>query len=141
MSVNGAAAKRPRKERLLGRLLCVAGGVNGAAAKRPRKGVAANVAVLAQVASMGPRPNGRGKGNGRGNGLFSGPASMGPRPNGRGKLKSTILEVITRGVNGAAAKRPRKVALPWVLAVLAWRRQWGRGQTAAESPARPLLNC
>ena len=60
-------------------------------------------------------------------------ASMGPRPNGRGKVGRRYwgCEVDER-VNGAAAKRPRKAA-----ARPAGRgcrpRQWGRGQTAAES--------
>ena len=38
---------------------------------------------------------------------------MGPRPNGRGKLAAKILSVgWTHGVNGAAAKRPRKAPSP-----------------------------
>ena len=60
-------------------------------------------------ASMGPRPDGRGK-------MLAAPfseailfASMGPRPDGRGKMTKARADVIAR------------------------QRQWGRGQTAAES--------
>ena len=83
-------------------------------------------------ASMGPRPNGRGKlvraiyeleiherQWGRGQtaaesrfplGPHNEPrASMGPRPNGRGKNAAPARQCVPcRGVNGAAAKRPRK---------------------------------
>ena len=62
---------------------------------------------------MGPRPNGRGKEARPPAPLFHSRASMGPRPNGRGKLSPSR--------EGA----PRRL------------RQWGRGQTAAESPCRP----
>ena len=107
-------------------------------------------------ASIGPRPNGRGK-------HVSGPgpvprrlASMGPRPNGRGK-KPDAREITLRplrqwgrgqtaaestmkrrsrgyasGVNGAAAKRPRKAPPRKRWLERHPRRQWGRGQTAAE---------
>ena len=87
--VNGAAAKRPRK----GPIRAGAGrtgftSVNGAAAKRPRKAVEIHRVL---------KPTGS--------------ASMGPRPNGRGKFD--------RRMSGRAGLE----------------RQWGRGQTAAESGA------
>ena len=136
------------------------------------------------LASMGPRPNGRGKivhvitlgawawrqwGRGQTAAERTSPvpyrprpeASMGPRPNGRGKALATAQDVRRRlGVNGAAAKRPRKDKGGHIIridieasmgprpngrgksrrrvpAVQAWNvRQWGRGQTAAESFAR-----
>ena len=85
---------------------------------------------------MGPRPNGRGKGQPRAVGAAPVQvASMGPRPNGRGKMLTartpgpalalqwgrgqTAAESVAAyglstaagdGFNGAAAKRPRKVA-------------------------------
>ena len=108
------------------------------------------------VASMGPRPDGRGKGIKHLNPLYFVAASMGPRPDGRGKPYPCGLCMSACGVNGAAARRPRKVApLPEkdvgrVVASMGprpdgrgknvagqveagWQsRQWGRGQTAAE---------
>ena len=63
-----------------------------------------------RLASMGPRPNGRGKGYEPDGGDGDGGASMGPRPNGRGKTAPPRTTCKSRGVNGAAAKRPRKAA-------------------------------
>ena len=84
---------------------------------------------------------------------------MGPRPNGRGKRQARSPPNNAQGVNGAAAKRPRKAERPRhdhgrrrhasmgprpngrgknqtnALTVLERLRQWGRGQTAAERPA------
>ena len=106
---------------------------------------------------MGPRPNGRGKGRDRGGGRGRPHASMGPRPNGRGKVENGANHhSARRGVNGAAAKRPRKdpecpactdpvqgvngaaakrprKGLRFIEGGLLRLRQWGRGQTAAES--------
>ena len=60
---NGAAAFRPRKERLRKPDKRAPLGFNGAAAFRPRKGRLALMGVrLGAVASMGPRPFGRGRG-------------------------------------------------------------------------------
>ena len=131
--------------------------VNGAAAKRPRKGaLPCRGAARRPQASMGPRPNGRGKvaaggrgplraaasmgprPNGRGKHVITAPsrgpqcASMGPRPNGRGKAMPKPKAPSIGSVNGAAAKRPRKdLAKHYGRQRL--MRQWGRGQTAAES--------
>ena len=59
--VNGAAARRPRKD-WRGRLLRIGrDGVNGAAARRPRKDCKVELRGRGAVASMGPRPDGRGK--------------------------------------------------------------------------------
>ena len=157
---NGAAAKRPRKVGLgpAARLLhCAA--FNGAAAKRPRKEAPDHMGDLAFHPSMGPRPNGRGK-SGVGNSFDCKTLpSMGPRPNGRGKAEMSVAAPTSmasfngaaakrprkvaallwfrprsyRAFNGAAAKRPRKVAAANPEAAAANRLQWGRGQTAAES--------
>ena len=59
---------------------------------------------------------------------------MGPRPDGRGKqLAVGVLAKPQVGVNGAAARRPRKGAGGGGACVRSCLRQWGRGQTAAES--------
>ena len=58
---------------------------------------------------------------------------MGPRPDGRGKLSTWCLAPRPCfRVNGAAARRPRKAASSRG-ATECLERQWGRGQTAAES--------
>ena len=111
-SVNGAAAKRPRKAEFGPPAAAGPSCVNGAAAKRPRK--EENLAEHANpvIASMGPRPNGRGKSWRLGGRGISPPRQWGrgqtaaesPRP-GRPELGDTC-------VNGAAAKRPRKAAGP-----------------------------
>ena len=82
-------------------------------------------------ASMGPRPNGRGKLRPVGITVIGFVASMGPRPNGRGKSSGIGVSSPRAGVNGATAKRPRKVHDTLHLHVHI-KRQWGRGQTAAE---------
>ena len=159
-SVNGAAAKRPRKATRPARRFSRSSGVNGAAAKRPRKEDAGAVVAPAKVvrqwgrgqtaaesaemtpnrvggaASMGPRPNGRGK---RGAGAARPErkhASMGPRPNGRGKHQP----LCGAGALNQASMGPRpngrgkKIALSDLVFVV--ERQWGRGQTAAERTSR-----
>ena len=91
--------------------------VNGAAARRPRKGIKGLWILQLGLASMGPRPDGRGKRNARRHLDVPCYASMGPRPDGRGKAR------------------------PQPHGGLGRRRQWGRGQTAAESRAwRQALN-
>ena len=63
-------------------------------------------------------------------------ASMGPRPDGRGKAGGAQSPSARAGsVNGAAARRPRK-GRPHPCIFRGSRRQWGRGQTAAESVRR-----
>ena len=156
-SVNGAAARRPRKgrhrrpahnglaSRQWGRgqtaaeswiscsTVCRRNRVNGAAARRPRKGLCAWRRHSALQASMGPRPDGRGK--------LARRAAAGPEfcVNGaaaRRPRKVPISQPLKRcgftGVNGAAARRPRKDTLRR-LPENPSERQWGRGQTAAES--------
>ena len=82
---------------------------------------------------MGPRPNGRGKSpSGRG----AAPLTM--RQWGRGQTaaerkRGPTRRPCTTGVNGAAAKRPRKEEVAGSGAAHRKARQWGRGQTAAES--------
>ena len=174
------AAERSRPPLNTGSVCCV----NGAAARRPRKDLACRLARLAACASMGPRPDGRGKPARRGRGWAalgrqwgrgqtaaeslaarqnpSGrlPASMGPRPDGRGKrqrrIRPAYMAVASMGprpdgrgkpvpapaappplsVNGAAARRPRKASIPKTRRTFEFERQWGRGQTAAESCRR-----
>ena len=132
VSVNGAAARRPRKVGEFGDWRVVGVGrqwgrgqtaaerrhggldvdllprVNGAAARRPRKDRVGILAAPRPEASMGPRPDGRGKAKRGGMSFHVEAASMGPRPDGRGKL----------GASGPTAVQSS--------------RQWGRGQTAAE---------
>ena len=107
-------------------------GVNGAAAKRPRKAAPSGFNSHRPAASMGPRPNGRGKPARTTCFARTAPASMGPRPNGRGKAALKASSLRASRVNGAAAKRPRKVEAGRALIGKSLR-QWGRGQTAAES--------
>ena len=111
----------------------MAHGVNGAAAGWPRKATShARLRRKSKVASMGPRPDGRGRlqaapassppvrasmgprPDGRGRldirrlcRLYDG-ASMGPRPDGRGRPSSLSSPSSVTGVNGAAAGWPRK---------------------------------
>ena len=106
--VNGAAARRPRKERHGRGGARPTQSVNGAAARRPRKDARAERREWQGIASMGPRPDGRGK-----------------PPTRRTKRRGPR-------VNGAAARRPRKAAVVPDSHCLAGARQWGRGQTAAE---------
>ena len=73
-----------------------------------RRGVPMRLRATAQ-ASMGPRPDGRGKTPSSATLPHSRNASMGPRPDGRGKPPA------------------------WDVVPTSTRRQWGRGQTAAES--------
>ena len=110
-SVNGAAARRPRKVAGFGRMrLFGKGGVNGAAARRPRKGRIVRITITpSQTASMGPRPDGRGKFGLASRHATRRRASMGPRPDGRGKRRRAEQYAPAYGsVNGAAARRPRK---------------------------------
>ena len=133
-------------------------GVNGAAARRPRKGSEGSPPYLCQTASMGPRPDGRGKLSGSAAASFASLrqwgrgqtaaesviactvqmivmlASMGPRPDGRGKKSPAQSFCSGRpSVNGAAARRPRKARATTGTTDPCTERQWGRGQTAAES--------
>ena len=132
-SVNGAAARRPRKARVppgqvaacrrqwgrgqtaaesgqTGRQVITFGerqwGRGQTAAERA---LHAAVRRPALHASMGPRPDGRGKAPQAVRQDCADQASMGPRPDGRGKGRVCDHDLI------------RHV------------RQWGRGQTAAES--------
>ena len=82
--------------------------VNGAAARRPRKDQAPVCGTYAPEASMGPRPDGRGKRHLLIRRLVRPIASMGPRPDGRGKTRPRPDRRSGLCVNGAAARRPRK---------------------------------
>ena len=107
--VNGAATGWPRKAGVRWEEAASIQSVNGAATGWPRKVCAVDEGLPHALASMGPRPDGRGrqpKGPGAGTG---GLASMGPRPDGRGR------STMPRGrrpcrlrVNGAATGWPRK---------------------------------
>ena len=84
---NGAAAGWPRKVRKV--FMLVHNGIrfNGAAAGWPRKAwPAPSFCLAARVASMGPRPDGRGRSTRAAHSASVGVASMGPRPDGRGRL-------------------------------------------------------
>ena len=137
MRVNGAAARRPRKAG--GRRPRPAPGVP--ASMGPRPDGRGKLSLMPGVrgtppASMGPRPDGRGKGQAR---IGQGPASlasMGPRPDGRGKYTNqlTVIIVYLRqwGRGQTAAESIGAVSHPR----RPGGRQWGRGQTAAESAGR-----
>ena len=62
---------------------------------------------------------------------------MGPRPDGRGKGREPPAAGAVGSVNGAAARRPRKDIEGCRDGRWAHKRQWGRGQTAAESGGGP----
>ena len=134
LSVNGAAARRPRKGRFAGSLRRTRSrqwgrGPDGRG-KSPKECGARMLEMRRQMgprpdgrgkptrrrrrhrrrrASMGPRPDGRGKQ--RRHSREAGrviAASMGPRPDGRGKFNLNYIYCIKPCVNGAAARRPRK---------------------------------
>ena len=131
--VNGAAARRPRKVPSVGGCAGRAISVNGAAARRPRKVAYGAAGGVASLASMGPRPDGRGKPHPSRRRMRGPRASMGPRPDGRGKLGG--VPRMPAGVVASMGPRPdgrgKPPAPPKPPAGAG--RQWGRGQTAAES--------
>ena len=86
---------------------------NGAAAGWPRKDCPAQPGLCAQVASMGPRPDGRGR-----------------RAGGPGQ------PLTSNGFNGAAAGWPRKGIRRINALDPIFRLQWGRGRMAAEGKGR-----
>ena len=143
--VNGAAARRPRKASTGSPPSWTSSGVNGAAARRPRKDDDSACLNAEAGASMGPRPDGRGK-RAR---LLSQYAWRPGRQWGRGQTAAERTRprntcAFNNGVNGAAARRPRKVVNVVLSAAALFSRQWGRGQTAAESmnpqtPFRPAF--
>ena len=87
---------------------------NGAATGWPRNVGKRGFIMIFHVASMGPRPDGRGTCTGGAQSLFCLPASMGPRPDGRGTV------VPRSGVNALG------------------KLQWGRDRMAAERPSRSI---
>ena len=115
-------------------------------------------APQAPVASMGPRPDGRGRWvehtsrfwdvgvNGAATGwprkegaprrsrAGRSAASMGPRPDGRGRWGARTHLGGGRRVNGAATGWPRKVLLRSSSTFCDMKRQWGRDRMAAEGP-------
>ena len=107
--VNGAATGWPRKVDAGGRQEHPQVGVNGAATGWPRKAhLCQGQAHLLSVASMGPRPDGR----------------------GRWQLGAGLYGQVP-GVNGAATGWPRKEAAVFN-AGRELARQWGRDRMAAE---------
>ena len=140
---------------------------NGAAALRPRKWPSLSRQLHAPgVASMGPRPCGRGNRNRVLGSCLARRASMGPRPCGRGNRVRSGAQRLTagrlqwgRGLAAAEIRRMKQsgiyaIWLQWgrglaaaeiLVAYLLWllpaRLQWGRGLAAAEMarPARPVL--
>ena len=131
--VNGAAERRPRKG---GRRVPVAHlviCVNGAAARRPRKDAlsryernaaeerqwgrgqtaAERVIPTCRLVMIGARQWGRGQTAAESTERMPRPSapppSMGPRPDGRGKSAFGPSRCVVVSVNGAAARRPRKV--------------------------------
>ena len=136
---------------------------NGAAAGWPRKAVfMAGPPRGVLIASMRPRPDGRGRRRPRREAGRGRLASMAPRPDGRGRLRARERTGAgARGFNGAAAGWPRKDVKPHVLCVILIRAsmgprpdgrgriyplfvgivmfplQWGRGRMAAEGMYPP----
>ena len=80
------------------------GRVNGAAARRPRKGGVCGQAICHDcIASMGPRPDGRGKSS-----MVRPPPPPNPRQWGRGQTAAESLQRFDRpGVHVAASMGPR----------------------------------
>ena len=110
ISVNGAAARRPRKA---GRSPCA------------RRACATRQWGRGQTAAERRRRRSRARPSGRRQWGRGQTAAESRRPCRKEK------EVI--GVNGAAARRPRKGAPNTFTTKVDQLRQWGRGQTAAES--------
>ena len=107
--VNGAATGWPRKVDSARKNARQRGRVNGAATGWPRKAVGQVYRPFDHVASMGPRPDGR----------------------GRLMCRSLIFPASLR-VNGAATGWPRKAPLSCMLSNAPLPRQWGRDRMAAE---------
>ena len=107
-------------------------GVNGAATGWPRKvGGHVRAHVRPNVASMGPRPDGRGRRDVPRQNDGAASASMGPRPDGRGRVLAGQGTFDAPSVNGAATGWPRKGSVPADFVFLD-ERQWGRDRMAAE---------
>ena len=114
---NGAASKRTRKGAPRMPSSSTGACFNGAASKRTRKGLTAELLALHTIASMGPRPNGRGR-----------------------RLSYLPRGSEVHGFNGAASKRTRKVRLPvGPRRSMPWL-QWGRVQTDAEGGGRRIAS-
>ena len=132
--VNGAATGWPRKAAKGFPQITLKARVNGAATGWPRKAALTWIARLRTIlASMGPRPDGRGREATSDKVLPSSQASMGPRPDGRGRRRASLggrrcggrqwgrdrmaaegggegpAPWPGSGVNGAATGWPRKV--------------------------------
>ena len=110
--VNGAAAGWPRKVDIMADQFLAYSSVNGAAAGWPRKVVQGRDGAGDELASMGPRPDGRGRPPRRALGAFT----QAWRQWGRGRMAAEgglgdEWRARTRSVNGAAAGWPRKVGL------------------------------
>ena len=138
--VNGAAARRPRKAARIPRAPLPTCCVNGAAARRPRKAFRSTAAITCTKS----RQWGRGQTAAERISRMSAHMRAWPGVNGaaaRRPRKDTRRAPSTpdnRSVNGAAARRPRKGFTTREALAAADARQWGRGQTAAESWRRRL---
>ena len=132
---NGAAARRPRRPGGPARTLRG----DRPASMEPRPEGRGDAAIEPDVgfrldASMEPRPEGRGDlglpGAVRGVPL----ASMEPRPEGRGDgSRKVIRGAFIASFNGAAARRPRRLAEFGVRDLVDYVLQWSRGPKAAET--------
>ena len=170
-SFNGAAAFRPRMATRVPRSRRRPPCFNGAAAFRPRMARGEHVDCVAQVASMGPQPSGRGwcgvaKASRSRRRRFNGAAafrprmecsrgapcptlraSMGPQPSGRGWTCHVITErrlsrVLQWGRSLPAADGDMVHPDP----ALTWLLQWGRSLPAADgisldTPAASRSSC
>ena len=102
-------------------------GFNGATALRPWTGGAESSSCYREIASMGPRPCGRGRSSWVLIGRRPHWASMGPRPCGRGRRLAATQVVPLPSFNGATALRP------WT----AMRRACRPGEDLASMGPRP----
>ena len=88
------------------------GGFNGATTLRPWKADCPSGQSTGPLASMGPRPCGRGRTHARGRTGRTRQASMGPRPCGRGRCRlSRSFGRPLCSFNGATTLRPWKAAM------------------------------
>ncbi len=86
------------------------------------------------MASMGPRPEGRGNADAACRGDQARDASMGPRPEGRGNPRPPIPTACSpKCFNGAATRRPRKLDGSGAHSPTDRKLQWGRDPKAAET--------
>ena len=129
---NGAATFRSRKYRSPSKANC-----SPLASMGPRPFGRGNVvlqegALLQRAASMGPRPFGRGNGAWKAYCDAVPGASMGPRPFGRGNIRPISRREAMPDASMGPRPFGRGNAETWNAYALAYRLQWGRDLSVAE---------